>query len=39
MSRIVRFHGLDHWSQSIGGLLGLSVQTPIGAAMDETPAS
>jgi hypothetical protein len=35
----------QHWSQSdvglvtiIGGLLGLSVQTPIGAAIDETRA-
>src|SRR3979490_2893141 len=34
-----------HWSQSevglvtmIGGLLGLAVQTPIGAAIDETSA-
>jgi hypothetical protein len=35
----------QHWSQSeiglvttLGGLLGLSVQTPIGAAIDETRA-
>lgn len=35
----------QHWSQSdvglltiIGGLLGLSVQTPIGATIDETRA-
>jgi len=35
----------QHWSQSqvglvttIGGLLGLAVQTPIGAAIDETRA-
>src|SRR5271168_1282896 len=35
----------QHWSQSevglvttIGGLLGLAVQTPIGAAIDETHA-
>src|SRR5450755_4016831 len=35
----------QHWSQSevrlvttIGGLLGLTVQTPIGAAVDETHA-
>src|SRR4029077_16857967 len=35
----------QHWSQSevgfvttVGGLLGLSVQTPIGAAIDETHA-
>jgi predicted MFS family arabinose efflux permease len=35
----------QHWSQSqvgvvttISGLLGLAVQTPIGAAIDETPA-
>jgi MFS family permease len=35
----------QHWSQSevglvttIGGLLGLAVQTPIGAAIDDTPA-
>jgi predicted MFS family arabinose efflux permease len=35
----------QHWSQSevglvttIGGLLGIAVQTPIGAAIDEMPA-
>jgi hypothetical protein len=35
----------QHWSQSeiglvttLGGLLGLSVQTPIGAAIDKTRA-
>jgi len=35
----------QHWSQSevglvttVGGLLGLAVQTPIGAAIDETHA-